>query len=60
MNSKYKNIGDFYSGINEFKKGYQTRRNLEKDETGDVTADFHNILNWWMSYFSLTECTWGH
>jgi hypothetical protein len=27
-NSKNRNIGDLYSGINEFKKGYQPRTNL--------------------------------
>jgi hypothetical protein len=33
-----------YSGINEFKKGYQPRGNLVKDENGDVLADSHNIF----------------
>jgi hypothetical protein len=27
-NSKHKHIRDMYSGINKFKKGYQTERNL--------------------------------
>jgi hypothetical protein len=31
-NSKNKNIRDLYRGINEFKKGYQPRTNLAKDE----------------------------
>jgi hypothetical protein len=47
-NSKYKNIGDLYGGINQFKKGYyQPRRNLVKDENGDLLADLQNILNRW-------------
>jgi hypothetical protein len=29
-NSKNKNIGDLYTGINEFKKHYQPRTGLEK------------------------------
>jgi len=29
----------------EFKKGYETRANLIKDENGDLLADSHNILN---------------
>jgi hypothetical protein len=35
MNSKNKNIRDLYKGINEFKRGYQPRSNLVKDENGD-------------------------
>jgi hypothetical protein len=38
MNSKNKNI-------NEFKRGYQPRNNLVKDENGDLLTDSHNILN---------------
>jgi hypothetical protein len=48
MNSKNKNIRDLYRGINEFKRSYQQRNNLVKDENGDLLADSHNILN----YFS--------
>jgi uncharacterized protein YaaR (DUF327 family) len=44
-NSKNKNIRDRYIGINEFKRGYQPRNNLVKDENGDLLADSHNILN---------------
>jgi hypothetical protein len=52
MNSKNKNIGDLYRGINEFKRGYQPRNNLVKDENGDLLADSQNILNGWRNYFS--------
>jgi hypothetical protein len=41
-----------YKGINEFKRGYQSRNNLEKDENGDLLVDSHNILNSWKNYFS--------
>jgi hypothetical protein len=34
-NSKIKNI----RGINEFKRGYQPRNNLVKDENGDLLSD---------------------
>jgi hypothetical protein len=37
--------------INEFKKGYQCRTNLVKDEKGDLLADSHKIVNRQMSYF---------
>jgi hypothetical protein len=50
-NSRNKNIRDLYRGINEFKKGYQPRTNLVKDERGDLVADPHNILNRWKNYF---------
>ena len=40
------NIVDLYRGINEFKKGYESRNNLVKDFV-------------WMgeSFFSVIECT---
>jgi CRISPR/Cas system-associated protein Csx1 len=37
-NSKNKNIRDLYKGINKFKRGYQPRNNLVRDENGDQTA----------------------
>jgi len=43
-NSKIKNIRHLYSGISDFKKGYQPRTNIVKDEKGDVVADSHIIL----------------
>jgi hypothetical protein len=46
-NGKNKNIRDLYRGINEFKKSYQPRTNLVKDERGDIIADPHKILNRW-------------
>jgi hypothetical protein len=44
-NSKNKNIRHLYRGINELKKGYQPRTYMIKDETGDLVADPHQILN---------------
>jgi len=44
-------MGLKYRGINEFKKGYQPRTNLVKDENGDLLADSHSILNRWKNYF---------
>jgi hypothetical protein len=37
---------------NEFKRGYQIRNNLAKDENGDQLADSRNILNKWKNYYS--------
>jgi hypothetical protein len=51
LNSENKNIRDFYRGITEFKKGYQPKTNLVKDERGDVLADPQKILTRWKNYF---------
>jgi hypothetical protein len=50
-NSKNKNIRDLYRGINEFKRVYQPRNNLVKDENSDLLADSYNILNRWKNYY---------
>jgi hypothetical protein len=50
-NSKNKNIRDLYRGINEFKKTYQPRTNLVKNEKDDLRADPNKIVNRWMNYF---------
>jgi hypothetical protein len=44
-NNKNKNIRDLYGGINEFKKVYQPRFNIKKDENGNLLADPQNVLN---------------
>jgi hypothetical protein len=49
-----KNIRDLYRGLYEFKRDYQPRCNLLKDENG-VLADLDNILNRWKNYYSVTE-----
>jgi len=41
-----------YRGINDFKKGYQPRCNIVKDENGDLVADTHSIVVRWRKYFS--------
>jgi len=43
-NRKIKNIRDLYRGINDFKKGYQPRNNIVKDEKDDLFVDSHSIL----------------
>jgi hypothetical protein len=50
--SKNKNIRDVYRGIREFKKGYQPKINLMKDENGDLLAGSYSILNRWKNYLS--------
>jgi hypothetical protein len=57
MSSKNKNNRDLYREVNEFKKSYQPRNNLIKDENGDLLADSDSILNRWKSYFSVIECS---
>jgi hypothetical protein len=51
-NNKNKNIRDLYRGINEFKKGYQPRINLIKDENGNLLADPQSVLNRWKNFFN--------
>jgi hypothetical protein len=51
-NNKNKNIRDLYRGINEFKKGYQPRINIIKDENGNLLADPQNVLNRWKNFFN--------
>jgi hypothetical protein len=51
-NNKNKNIRDLYRGINEFKKGYQPRINIIKDENGNLIADPQNVLNRWKIFFN--------
>jgi hypothetical protein len=50
-NKKKKNVRDLYRGINDFKKGYQPRTNIVKDEQGDLVVDSHGILARWRNYF---------
>jgi hypothetical protein len=40
-----------YRDTNEFKKDYQPRTNLVKDEKGDLFANPHKIVDRWMNYF---------
>jgi hypothetical protein len=42
--SKDKNIRDMYRGINEFKKGYQPRTNLGKDDRSYLLVDPFKIF----------------
>ena len=51
-NSMIKNIRDLYRGISDFKKGYQPRTNVVKDETGDLVTSSYSILARWRDYFS--------
>ena len=51
-NSKIQNIRDLYTGNSDFKKGYQPRTNIVKDEKGDLVADSHSVLIRWKNHFS--------
>jgi len=56
-NHKIKNIRDLYRGINDFKKGYQPRTNIVKEEKGDWVANSNNVGE--EPFLPATECTWG-
>jgi hypothetical protein len=49
---------DLHRDTNEFKKAYQPRTNLLKDESGDLLADPLKIFNR-KNYLSAVECTQG-
>jgi hypothetical protein len=51
-NSKINNIRDLCRVINVFKKGYQPRTIIVKDDKGDLVADSHSIVTRWRNYFS--------
>jgi len=41
-----------YRGISDFKKGYQARCNIVKDDKGDLVTNSHSIVPRWRNYFS--------
>ena len=51
-NNKIQNIRDLYRGISDFKKGYQPRCNIVKDEKGDLVSHSQGIVARWRNYFS--------
>jgi hypothetical protein len=51
IHSKNESIRDLYRRKNSFKKGYQPRKNLVKDEKGDLLADYRDVLNRGNNYF---------
>jgi C4-type Zn-finger protein len=55
-NSDINNIRDLYRSINDFKKRYQPRTLIVKDEKGDSIADSHSIRR---GGGTPRYCTWG-
>jgi flagellar basal body rod protein FlgC len=51
-NSYIKNIRDLYRDINDFKKGYQPRTNILKEEKGYLVTESYSILGRWRNHFS--------
>jgi hypothetical protein len=49
-NNKNKNIRDLHKGINEFKKCYQPKINIIKNENGNLLANPHTVLNRWKKF----------
>jgi hypothetical protein len=50
-NSEHKDMRGLYRDVNEFKKGYNPRNDLVKDERGNLLADSHKILKRWKDHF---------
>jgi hypothetical protein len=51
-NNKNKTIRDLYRVINVFKKVYQPKINIIKDENVNLLADSQNVLNRWKNFFN--------
>jgi hypothetical protein len=51
-NNKNENFRDLYRGINEFKKGYQPRISIIKDENGNLLAIPQSVLNRQKNFFN--------
>ena len=49
---RYKISGTFKQASLTFKKGYQPRTNIVKDEKGEMVAGCHSILARWRNHFS--------
>jgi len=52
------NISEKYSGINDFRKGYQLRTNIVMEENLDLVTDSPRIFPRWRNHSSQLECTW--
>jgi len=50
-NSKIKNIRGLYGDTDDFKKSYQPRTYIIKNESGDLVADSPSILGRWRNHF---------
>ena len=49
---KIKNSRDLQKDINDFKKGYQPKINIVRDERDDLVTDSYSFLARWRKYFS--------
>ena len=59
-NSKVNNVRDLYRGINDFKKGYQPRTIIVKDEKEDLCCrppQYYGEVE--ELFLPAIECTWG-
>jgi hypothetical protein len=50
--SKIKIFRDLYRGISDFKKGYEPRTIIAKDEKGDMVENSHSNLTSWRKYLT--------
>jgi transposase len=50
-NSTSWSIRYLYRAINNFKKGYQLKTNMVKNEKGDLVADRHSVLTRYRNHF---------
>jgi hypothetical protein len=48
-----------YTGINEFKKGYQSRINIIKYGNGNLLGDSQSVSNRWKNFFNQVLNVYG-
>jgi hypothetical protein len=58
-NTKNKDFRESCRDINEFKKGYERRTNLQKVKRDDLFVDPREIVNRWKKFLSVVERTLG-
>jgi len=51
-NNKVNNVRELYRGINDFRKGYQPRTIIVKNDKRELVAAPHSIMARWRNYFS--------
>jgi RNA polymerase-interacting CarD/CdnL/TRCF family regulator len=57
INELAKNIRDLYRGINEFKRGYQPRNNLENYRTRIILQHIYaRLIHIYDSYYQIYAC----
>jgi hypothetical protein len=58
-NTNIKYVRKLYRGVRDFKKVYQPKTNIGKDEKGDLVTDCYSIVARWRNQFSQLFIAYG-